>query len=117
MGERQVKTGIREANDSKPIASVQETFDPMGRDSGRNLRVSSFFIPMTKEKVLMNPLEGCFKGYKKCLKKCCHLDRCRICPCFSRCCYALCSYPSLALETTNEEVEILRRTGVKPARR
>lgn len=51
----------------------------------------------------MNPLENCFKGYKKCVKKCFQPETCRICPYINECCRKYCIFPRASSKAINEE--------------
>lgn len=38
----------------------------------------------------MNPMKGCSKGYKKCIKTCHQPEKCHCCPYLKECCHRYC---------------------------
>jgi hypothetical protein len=56
----------------------------------------------------MNPIEGCFKGYKKCRKGCYEPERCRACLYINQCCHGYCLYrpanPKIKDDQTKGEI-------------
>jgi len=48
----------------------------------------------------VNPNDGCSKGHSRCLKSCCHPEKCQTCPYLVHCCERYCI--SLPLKSLNE---------------
>jgi len=57
----------------------------------------------------MNPLEGCFKGYRKCVKACYQPERCRSCSYLNQCCHGYCLFPPASSRAIDEETGDLRQ--------
>lgn len=57
----------------------------------------------------MNPLSGCTKGYKKCIKNCYQAEKCQSCPYLKECCHRYCViFPpatSRAINTIAQQVK------------
>ena len=60
----------------------------------------------------MNPLSGCSKGYRKCIKNCHMPKKCPSCPYFKECCHRYClKLPHTSTGDFNAET---RRVKVDP---